>query len=93
MLVRICKHCGKYFFTRSKNKDYCSIDCRHEFRRLRQMEDKQPCWSCKNACGSCSWSRNFIPVKGWVAERTTIRDSEGDISTYKIIFCPKYKSE
>ena len=28
------------------------------------------CWTCKNAFGGCSWSREFLPVYGWDAEKT-----------------------
>lgn len=30
------------------------------------------CWECEKACGKCSWSRNFKPVKGWDAKPTQI---------------------
>lgn len=58
------------------------------------MENKQPCWTCENALGGCSWSRAFIPVEGWEAEKTEIRVGErGDGTTYKIKRCPEYKKE
>lgn len=28
------------------------------------------CWDCANCTGGCSWSTEFIPVKGWVATPT-----------------------
>lgn len=31
------------------------------------------CWSCAKACKKCSWSRNFEPVEGWEAEKTTLQ--------------------
>ena len=31
------------------------------------------CFDCKKACGGCSWSKNFTPVKGWLANKTKIR--------------------
>ena len=55
----------------------------------------QPCWTCKKACGGCSWSANYIPIPGWVAEPTIIKnslgDGKGDLRSYKIISCPEYK--
>lgn len=30
------------------------------------------CWNCEKACRGCSWSRDFIPVKGWKAKPTKL---------------------
>lgn len=30
------------------------------------------CWDCEKACGKCSWSREFKPIKGWRAIPTQI---------------------
>lgn len=62
------------------------------------------CWSCKNACGGCSWSKSLKPVEGWVAEETRIvrhyrykkvgtngkafRDK-----SYRVEACPLYQKE
>lgn len=34
------------------------------------------CWYCKFLCGKvrCSWSYNFIPVRGWYAKEVKIKD-------------------
>lgn len=29
------------------------------------------CWNCKRNCSGCSWSKSYIPVNGWVAEKKT----------------------
>ncbi len=50
------------------------------------MANEQLCWSCKNACGACSWSRCLQPVKGWKAVKVQRRDGE----TYHIEECPEY---
>lgn len=50
----------------------------------------QPCWTCKNACGGCSWSREFKPVNGWTAEKSVIPGNRELSETYKIISCPEY---
>ena len=53
--------------------------------------DGQPCWTCKNACGGCIWSREFKPVPGWKAEPTIIPGHYGDTqNSYKITYCPEY---
>lgn len=53
------------------------------------------CWSCKKACCGCSWSKFFIPVKGWVAEPTIIADKAETykINSYHVKSCPKYINE
>lgn len=48
------------------------------------------CWTCKNACGGCCWSREFKPVPGWKAEKTFIPSNVGHEESYKIIECPEY---
>lgn len=61
----------------------------------------QPCWTCKKACGGCSWSKcgengrpQFAPVDGWKAIKT-IKKHKGyeDMESYKILFCPEYEKE
>ena len=54
---------------------------------------KQLCWNCKNACAGCSWSRYFIPVKGWTATPTKIYSNDIVIPSYLITACPKYIPE
>lgn len=54
-------------------------------------EEYQPCWTCRNACGGCSWSREFQPVEGWTAEKTSIPSNGEYAESYKIIHCPEYK--
>lgn len=62
------------------------------------------CWSCKNAVPNleqtrgCSWSREFVPVKGWDAIETTVgvtRFADGSRyytrePNYLIIKCPEF---
>lgn len=48
----------------------------------------QLCFSCKNACGSCSWSKNYTPVEGWTAKEHFIE--RDNIHTYQINKCPQY---
>lgn len=52
------------------------------------MNKETKCWSCKNANGKCSWSKNFQPVEGWTAIKTIIpSDNEESYLVYK---CPNY---
>ena len=66
------------------------------------MEDKfhktQLCWTCARACGGCSWSHDFTPVKGWTAKKVTMYVDRGDYEThrtetYRITACPLYKDD
>lgn len=50
----------------------------------------QPCWTCRNACGGCSWSREFQPVEGWTAEKTVIPSNGEYAESYRIVKCPEY---
>lgn len=86
-----CKICGKTFVTKSANRKYCCKKCRQEARRQWYDENDQLCYKCKNATGGCPWSDNFLPVKGWDAEPTVIKDSIiGDIPSFKIKHCPQF---
>lgn len=49
------------------------------------------CWRCQNAVPDrkghgCSWSRSFVPVKGWTV---TVRDKRQDRS-YTVLECPEF---
>ena len=52
------------------------------------------CWRCANACGGCSWSRNFIPVSGWDAIPTRIRTHHSTAAatneSYIVRQCPRF---
>lgn len=90
MRVMVCECCGNRFFSKSNLKKYCSKACAREMAQRRRDENCQLCWNCKNACGGCSWSRHFIPVDGWTAEVTIVKDSLGDIQSYRIKKCPEF---
>ena len=52
------------------------------------------CWHCKKACCGCSWSKRFVPVKGWTATETVIiggRDGSERIKSYRVIRCPEFE--
>ena len=45
------------------------------------------CITCGNACGGCSWSQDFTPVEGWIAEPTVNREG---VESFHVIDCPEY---
>lgn len=56
------------------------------------------CWRCKNAINGCPWSRNFRPVKDWIAIPTKIKSSFIDgrqklVDSYIVVSCPLFKTE
>lgn len=54
------------------------------------MRNYQLCWTCKKACGGCSWSRDGEPIKGWTAEKNVIPLNRKYAETYKVSKCPEY---
>lgn len=52
------------------------------------------CFECANACGGCSWSRDFEPVEGWTATPTKVKvcyvRKKVWEDTYKIDDCPEF---
>ena len=51
------------------------------------------CWTCRNACGGCSWSRDFQPVKGWEAVPTYHISNGEHANSFHVYKCPLYKEE
>ena len=54
------------------------------------------CWLCAKANCRCSWSRFFIPVDGWEAKKTRVKNGCGDdafIESYKVINCPEFEQD
>lgn len=47
------------------------------------------CWWCKNALGTCDWSRSFKPIDGWQARETVL----ADYCSYHIIACPLFERD
>lgn len=54
------------------------------------MGNYQLCWSCKKACGGCSWSKDGEPIKDWTADKNVIPLNGKYAETYKISKCPEY---
>lgn len=56
------------------------------------------CWKCKNAVSGCPWSRDFKPVKDWIAIPTKIKSSFLDgsqklVDSFIVVSCPMFKTE
>ena len=65
-----------------------------------EHRSEQPCWTCAKAYGGCSWSKNFTPVPGWIAEKRRYTEKEFsdrrknvDRVTYAIEYCPEFERE
>ena len=48
------------------------------------------CWTCQNACGGCSWSREFVPVSGWEAKPTYNAANREYAQSFHVYDCPEY---
>ena len=59
------------------------------------------CWKCRNAVptatSGCSWSRRFVPVEGWTAERKHTAKGNGSADdvyeTYCVTACPEFRKD
>lgn len=57
------------------------------------------CWKCRNAVptatSGCSWSRDLVPVPGWVAEKHTTPHANdgGMITSYCVDYCPEFQKD
>ena len=58
------------------------------------------CWDCGKALGGCSWSKSFIPVSGWTADKTDLHigyaDDRRTVKTCESFFvykCPEFEPE
>lgn len=56
-----------------------------------RVKPEAPCWTCRKACGGCSWSKEFKPVEGWDATENILAD--GTLRGYEIRFCPEYEKD
>lgn len=55
---------------------------------------KTLCWDCKNACGRCSWSREFKPVDGWEAVPSKVYQHENCYAdSYIVQKCPMFEKD
>jgi len=56
---------------------------------------KTLCWKCANACGDCSWSNHWehLPVPGWKAVPTEMRNDFRVAVSYIVTECPEFVPE
>lgn len=56
---------------------------------MKKLKDSL-CWHCSRATdGSCSWSKDFTPVSGWVARRSITKWHYG-AETFLVKECPQF---
>lgn len=55
------------------------------------------CWWCVNSVPSlkhgCSWSREFVPVDGWRADKEKRTYNIHEVDSYTVHWCPEYIRE
>ncbi len=92
---RQCKKCGYEYDTYEFNADNI-----RDFLEERKLEkencgfaSKSLCWKCSRATGFCPWSRDFEPVQGWEAVKTTIKNQSGDLDSYDVKKCPLFEKD
>lgn len=90
IIVKVCEYCGEKFLTKSKTKACCSMSCARQLTLEKRMEYGQLCWHCAKACGGCAWSDKDLPVEGWEAEGTVVKDEEGQFESYHVKKCPEF---
>jgi len=49
------------------------------------------CFLCAKACGLCSWSYDYEPIEGWVAD--AYYDRSDRLWSYDIKYCPEYEPD
>lgn len=49
------------------------------------------CWNCKNTCGGCSWTKDFVPVENWKAIPTRLKIMDKYDSSFVVLECPKFQ--
>lgn len=75
----------------------CSNDTVYHLRsqyKVQVYHKDTLCWGCKKACCGCSWSKRFVPVKGWTATETVIiggKNGNEEIKSYRVIRCPEFE--
>lgn len=93
-MTKICPVCKKKFEGKGAKK-YCSLVCSSSivYYSRKGVRNETLCWRCKNACGNCSWSAFFHPVKGWNAKKTKIKVSSEQLhetESYIVKSCPQF---
>ena len=85
--------CGKTRVVLARNlRGAYSCGCKARRKADRRPGHPQPCWTCRNYAGGCSWSQKYPePVKGWDATPTTkYQGNAGEVTSFAIHYCPEY---
>lgn len=94
-MIKKCKICNTEFETKGARK-YCSDRCARSviyYVKKNTKTNDTICWDCKNACGGCSWSKNFTPVEGWKITKTLIKgnfETDAVIESCIVHSCPEF---
>ena len=49
------------------------------------------CENCRNFCAGCRWTREFLPIDGWIARHNVVDNRANQrLESYKILFCPEF---
>ena len=85
-----CRCCGSRFNTIEHKIGEATAPT--EVRKVKEEKKntETKCWSCGNYASGCSWSRDWTPVDGWTAEKTTIKQGDEYNESYNVIDCPEY---
>lgn len=60
-------------------------------KRCFEKDEETLCWQCANY-SRCSWA-DGVPVEGWEATPTVVRDYDGDFKSYLVRKCPLFKPD
>lgn len=51
------------------------------------------CMSCVRDICECPWKRDRIPVKGWQAQKTVVKNENVQRKSFRVINCPLYMTD
>lgn len=85
---RRCANCQYEFST----YEFLENDFAEILRKKKSNSSNSICWKCKKATGGydCSWANEFLPVQGWDAEKTELKNYNGIIESYEVFKCPLF---
>lgn len=103
-----CDGCGVEFLKLPRTvraQNFCTLECMrmHRFDHSKvksggernNQGTKTLCFSCAKATtGECSWSRDFVPVKGWTATEWIFakgNERMDPVVSYEVEECPEYE--
>lgn len=63
--------------------------CERRHKAKERRNRQTICWECSRL--DCPWMQDSIPVKGWIAEPSVIKNKNGDIKSFCVMQCPMYE--